>query len=60
MNKFRILEKMKIESSPQLTKPKRINQQTVRSKRTNKQPPNNSVELSGLNTIKKCLTEYLL
>ena len=54
MNKFRLLEKMEIENSPQMTKPKTQKNKPTNSleKRTNNEPPNNSVELSGLNTIK--------
>ena len=54
MNKFRILEKMGRESSPQLTKPKTPKNKPRNSpeQRTNNEPPNNSMELSGLNTIK--------
>ena len=54
MNKFRILEKMETESCPQLTKPKTQKNKATNSpeQRTNKESPNNSVELSGLNTIK--------
>ena len=59
MNKFRILEKMKTVSSPQLTKPKTQKNKPTNSseQRTDNEPPNNSVELPGLNTIKKCLTK---
>ena len=54
MNKFRILEKMETESSTQLTKPKTQKNKSTNSpeQRTNNESPNNSVELSGLNTIK--------
>ena len=54
MNKFRLLEKMETESSPQLTKPKTQKNKPTNSleQRTNNEPLNNSVELSGLNTIK--------
>ena len=54
MNKFRLLEKMEIESSLHLTKPKTQKNKSTNSleQRTNNEPPNNSVELSGLNTIK--------
>ena len=57
MNKFRILEKMKTESSPQLTKPKTQKNKRTNSpeQRTNYELPNNSVGPSGLKTIKKCL-----
>ena len=54
MNKFRILEKMETESSLQLTNPKTQKNKPTNSleQRANNEPPNNSVELSGLNTIK--------
>ena len=55
MNKFRILEKMEPESSqPKLTKPKTQKNKPTNSpeQRTNNEPPNNSVELPRLNTIK--------
>ena len=54
MNKFRILEKMETESSPQLTKPKTQKNKPTNSleQRTNNERPNTSVELSRLNTIK--------
>ena len=54
MNKFRLLEKMETESSPQLTKPKTQKNKPTNSpeQRTNNEPPNNSVELSELNAIK--------
>ena len=45
---------METESSPQLTKPKtQKNKQKNRPEQmTNNEPPNNPLELSGLNTIK--------
>ena len=47
------LKRGKTESSSQLTKPKtQKNKPTNLEQRTNNEPPNNSVELSGLNTIK--------
>ena len=57
MNKFRLLEKIKTESKPppQLTKSKPQKNKSTNSleQRTNNEPPNNnSVELSGLNSIK--------
>ena len=54
MNKFRQLEKKETESSPQLTKSKTQKNKSTNSleQRTNNEPPNNSVELSGLNSIK--------
>ena len=54
MNKFRLLKKMETESSPQLTKPKTQKNKSTNSpeQRSNNEPPNNYVELSGINTIK--------
>ena len=54
MNKFRILEKMETENSSQLNKTKTQNNKPTNSpeQRTKNEPPNISVELSGLNTIK--------
>ena len=54
MNKFRLLETMETESSPQLTKPKtqRIKPTNSPEQKTNNEPQNNSVELSRLNIIK--------
>ena len=45
---------METESSPQLTKPKTRKNKPTNSpeQRTNNEPPNNSVEQPGLNTIK--------
>ena len=50
MNKFRILEKMETESSPQLTKPKtQKNKPTkIPKQKTNNKSPNNSLELLRL------------
>ena len=54
-----MLEKMETVSSPQLSKPKIQKNKPTNSpeQRTNNEPPNNSEELPGLNTIKKCLTK---
>ena len=54
MNKFRLLEKMKTESSPKLTQSKTHKNKSTNSQeqKTNNEPPKNSVELSGLNSIK--------
>ena len=54
MNKFRLSEKIETESSPQLIRSKTQKNKSTNSpeQRTNNEPPNNSVELSGLNLIK--------
>ena len=54
MNKFRLLENIETESSPQVTKSKTQKNKPTNSpeQRTNNKLPNNSVELSGLNKIK--------
>ena len=54
MNKSRIYEKKETESRPQLTKSKTQKNKLTNSseQRTNNEPSNNFVKLSGLNTIK--------
>ena len=58
MNKFRILEKMKTESSPQLTNPKTQKNKLTNSpeQRTNNEPPNNCVT-ARIKYNKKYLTK---
>ena len=59
MNKFRLLEKMETESSPQLTKPKtQKNKPTNNPEQRTKNKPTNNSGTARIKYNKKCLTKY--